>query len=388
MRVAFYEPPGARTDPSLFDGNSPVHLIERALIACGHDVSRIPVRTSGEGPISAAGEPNPVDSAEVAWLTDYFRTAQRPPPDIWISSLVSCHAADPIGPAASAALGIPYVLVQPSIPTAGTASANDGADRLRRTIAGADATIVFSTAQAESFRQMLPEQDDRLVLLPPFIDLSRLASVIRRRAALRAALSRQHRIRLDVPWLIAAGPMSSDAHLDSFRVVARAAVLASALDWQMIVAGAGSRRAEVDGLFRGSPRGLDRHIAVATPEDLTAILVCGDLFLWPFADEEFSPTVLEAQAAGLAVVGPRSSAMLDVVANGQTGVLTKPNNDASFTNAVTFLLQQPNFRRTFAQKAPRWVSSNFDINVVAPRLSDAIRRVSDAFRSRQPRTPA
>jgi glycosyltransferase involved in cell wall biosynthesis len=80
--------------------------------------------------------------------------------------------------------------------------------------------------------------------------------------------------------------------------------------------------------------------------------------------------------------------MLDVVANGHTGVLTKPNNDASFANAVTFLLQHPNFRRTFTQKASRWASSNFDINVVAPQLSDAICRVSDAFRSRQPHTPA
>lgn len=388
MRVAFYEPHGARSDPSPFDGNCPAHLVESALLACGHDVSRIPARSLDERPVSAADEAHPVDSAEAAWLVGYFRSAQRPPPDVWISALVSCRAADRIGPIVCAALGVPYVLVQPSIPTAGAESVDDGAGRLRRAIAKADATIVFSSAQAESFRRLLPEHGDRLIVLPPFIDLNRVAAVVRRRAALRAALSLQHQIRLDVPWLIAAGPMSTDGHLDSFRLVARAAVMASSLDWQMIVAGAGPRRAEVDGLFRGSPRRLDRHIAMATPEDLTAILACGDLFLWPFADEEFSPTVLEAQAAGLAVVAARSSAMLDVVANGQTGMLTKPNNDASFANAVTFLLRQPDFRRTFAQKAPQWVSTNFDINVVAPQLSDAIGRVSDAFRSRQPRTPA
>jgi glycosyltransferase involved in cell wall biosynthesis len=182
--------------------------------------------------------------------------------------------------------------------------------------------------------------------------------------------------------------MSTDAHLDSLRIVARTAALASNLDWQLIVAGFGTRRADVDGLFRSSPRRSDRHIAIAAPEDLTAILVSGDLFLWPFTDEEFSLTALEAQAAGLAVVGPRCSALLDIVANGQTGMLTKPNNDASFANAVTFLLRQPDFRRTFARKAPQWVSANFDIGVVAPRLSETIGRVSDDFRSRQSRTPA
>jgi glycosyltransferase involved in cell wall biosynthesis len=334
-------------------------------------------------PALPAGEPNLTDNAEAAWLVGYFRSAERPPPDIWISSLVSGHAVDRIGPTASAALGIPYVLAQPSIP-----AADGDACQFRRAMAEAAATIVFSSAQAEASRRMLPEHGDRLVVLPPFIDLNRVTAVVRRRATLRAALSMQHRISLDVPWLIAAGPMSTAAHLDSLAIVARAAVMASNLDWQLIVAGAGSRRAEVDGLFRGSPHRLDRHVAVATPEDVTAILACGDVFLWPFVEEEFSPTVLEAQAAGLAVVGPRSPAMLDVVANGQTGMLTKPNNDASFTNAVTFLLRQPEFRRSFAQKGPQWVGTNFDINVVAPQLSDAICRVSDAFRAHQPRTPA
>lgn len=388
MRVAFYEPPGARTDPSPFDGTNPADLVEPALVVCDHDVSRIPVRSLGEGPVSAAGQPNPVDSAEVAWLISHFRSAQRPPPEIWLSSRVSSHARDPIGPAVSAALGIPYVLVQPSLPTAGTASADDDVAYLRRAIAEADATMVFSTAKAESLRELIPDPDDRLLLLPPFIDLGRVGSFVHRRAMLRTALSVRHSLRLDLPWLIAAGPMSTDAHLEAFRTVARATVLAGTLDWQMIVAGAGSRRAEVEELFGVAPRRSDRHVAVATPEDLSAIIASGDMFLWPFLDDEFSPTVLEAQAAGLAVVAPRSIPMLDVVANGQSGMLTKPNNDASFTNAITFQVRQPDFRRSYAQRAPQWVSTNFDFSVVAPLVSDAIDRVRDTFRSRQPRTPA
>jgi len=279
------------------------------------------------------------------------------------------------------------VLVQPSIPPA-DAAPDTGTDLLRRALAQADATIVFASAQAEAFRQLLPEQDDRLVLLPPFIETTRLAAMVRRRATFRAALALQHRIRPDVPWLVAAGPMSTDAHLASLQVVARTAVLASTLEWQLIVAGAGPRRAEVEGLFRAAPRRLDRHVALATAEDLTAVLVSGDVFLWPFADGAFSPAVLQAQAAGLPVVGPRNSAMLDIVADGQTGMLTKPNNAASFTNAVTFLVRHGDFRRTFAQKAPQWVNTNFDFNVVAPQLSAALDRIAAAYRSRQPRTTA
>jgi glycosyltransferase involved in cell wall biosynthesis len=386
MRVAFYEPRGARIEASPFTAHDPAAVVESALVACGHDVSRIPVRSPDERPRKTVGESDAVDSAEAAWLVDYFRSAQRPP-DVWISSLISRHATDPIGPTASAALEIPYLLVQPAIP-AGASSSDEDTAGLRRTLARADATIVFSSAQAEAFRQLLPEHGDRLVVLPPFIDVGPVGAMVRRRATFRTALALQHRLRQDVPWVIAAGPMATDAHLESWRVIARTAAIATTLDWQLIVAGIGPRRAAVEDLFRGSPRRLDRHVALATAEDLTAILVSGDVFLWPFADEALSPTVLEAQAAGLAIVAPRNSAMLDVVADGQTGMLTKPDNVASFANAVTFLLRQRDFRRTFARKAPQWVGANFDINVVAPQLGDALCRVGDAYRSRQPRTPA
>lgn len=386
MRIALYEPREARIDPSPFPAHDPASLVESALVACGNDVARIPVQSLGEMPRGTARESEAVDSAEAAWLVDYFRSAQRPP-DIWISSRLSRHAADPIGPTASAALGIPYLLVQPAIPAAGDSSGEDTA-RLRRTLAQADATIVFSSAQAEAFRQLFPERSESLIVVPPFIDVGPVGAMVRRRATFRTALALQHRLRQDVPWVIAAGPMATDAHLESWRVVARTAALGTTLDWQLIVAGVGPRRAAAEELFRASPRRLDRHVALATAEDLTAILVSGDIFLWPFADEELRSTVLEAQAAGLAVVAPRNSGMLDVVADGQTGMLTKPDNVASFANAVTFLLRQRDFRRTFAQKAPQWVGANFHINVVAPQLSAALCQVGDTYRSRRPRTPA
>jgi len=380
MRIAFYEPSGATAAPSPFGGRNPADLVAATLAACGHEVECVSVPSTDENaPESAA--------AEVAALVGRLRSAQHQPPDLWITSLRIPDAVDPIGPAARAALGIPYVLI-PSIPPAGRELSPGSADQLRRTLAQADATILFASAQAELFSQLLPDHGDRLVVLPPFIDFGRVASVVNRRATLRTALSLQHRLSPEVPWLIAAGPIATEAHREVWQLVARTAVQAANLDWQLIVATSGPHQGEAEDLFRGSPRRLDRHVALAGPEDVTALLASGDIFLWPFDDAEGSATVLEAQAAGLAVIGPRNSSMLDVVANGQTGMLAKPGNIASFANAVTFMLRHPDFRRGFAQKAPQWVGANFDVNVVAPRLSDALRRVSDAFRSGERRTLA
>ena len=380
MRVALYEPPGPRSDSYPFGASRLADLVELALGICAHQVSRIPARPSDEsiGPgFQEAG-------AEARWLIDHFRTAQRPPPDIWISSRLSDRAVDVIGPAVSAAFGIPYVLLQPETPASETARDSREAREVLETVRAADAAIVFSSAHAASYRQAVPDPGDRLIILPPFIDLDQILSTTRSRIALRRAFEVQLRIRPDIPWLIAAGPMSSARDVDSFRLVARAVSASANLESQLIVAGNGPRRAEVEGLFQSLPRRIDRHLPISTPEALAALLAAGDVFLWPAVDEAFSLTTVEAQAAGLAVVSCRSPGVVDVLAEGQTGLLAKPDNDASFINAAAFALRHPEFRRTFAGNGPKWVGKHFDIHVVAPRLSDAIRRIRDGFRPDRP----
>lgn len=380
MRIALYRPPDPAADPYPFGDSRLADLVGRALTAAAHDLVRIPVRLPDDEAAVRQSDRGATAEVEVRWLVDYLRSAPRPPPDLWISLRVSGRAPDQIGPAVSAALHIPYVLLQPSGPDAGDA------DALRRAIAAANATIVFSNALAESMRRLLPEHGDRLTVLPPFIDMNEVVAAGRGRAVTRAGLAAKHRLTPDAPWVIAAGPMATGPQVDSFRAVARAMALAVTVDWQLIVAGAGPRRGDIENIFRAAPRRLDRHVSITSPEELSTLLAAGDLFLWPSIDEHLSPTAVEAQAAGLAVVGSRSGAMLDIVADGETGMLTKPDNGASFANAVSFLLRQPDFRREFSKKAPKWAGANFDISVVAPRLDAVLRRIKNDFRGGEPRT--
>jgi glycosyltransferase involved in cell wall biosynthesis len=130
-------------------------------------------------------------------------------------------------------------------------------------------------------------------------------------------------------------------------------------------------------MFRSLPPASHRHVAVAGADELWTLLLAGDLFLWPSLDEDLSVTALAAQAAGLGVVAGRSSAMLDVVADGQTGMLVNPGNDASIANAVGFLLRHPEFRRNLSERAPGWVMANFEMKAVARRLDAALRRACE-----------
>lgn len=374
MRIALYEPVDPAPDPFPFGESRLTDTLEAALVGLGHEVSRLPVRSPEDG---AAAPP------EARRLVAYLQSSPDRRPHLWISTRVSERAPDTLGATVGAALDIPYVLVQPDLGR-NDAGAAGPSQVLGDAVGRADATIVFSSAHAAAVREAPQQPGDRLIVLPPFIDMDAIFALDRTRTARKALLATRYRIRTDLPWLIAAGPMATDRDLASFRIVARTMALFPMLDWRLIVAGAGPRQPEVEALFLSAPCRLDHHLTISTDDDLTGLLLTGDLFLWPSVDERFSPTAIAAQAAGMGVVGGRSAAMTDVVDNGRTGMLTKPANDVSFANAVAFLLRHPQFRRTYAQEARKWASANFDLAVVGPQLDAALRRVAAEFKRDPP----
>ncbi len=380
MRVALYEPIDPTPDPPPFGESRLTDTLEAALVRCGHEVSRIPARSPEDaGRLRRSG----TDSSEAHRFVTYLQSSPDRRPHLWISTRVSARAPDAIGATAGAALGIPYVLMQPDL-VPDDAGATGLLPALRDAVDRADATIVFSSAHAAAVREAPQQPGDRLIFLPPFIDMDPIIALDRTRAMQKAMYATRYRIRTDVPWLIAAGPMATDRDLASFRIVARTMALLPTLDWRLIVAGAGPRQAEVQAMFRSAPLRLDHHLTVSTDDALTTLLLTGDLFLWPSVDEQYSPTAVAAQAAGMGVVGGRSPAMADVVDDGRTGMLTKPAIDVSFANAVAFLLRHPEFRRTYARQARPWAGANFDLAVVGPQLDEALRRVADDFKRDQP----
>jgi glycosyltransferase involved in cell wall biosynthesis len=381
MRIALHEPGGAPGDPYPFGDSRLTELVAAALTLAGLQVDHV----------SPEEVPYPIGAGErgVAGRNlDQFVAAQTSPdrsrPDLWISSRVNEVGGVAVGRAVCAALGIPHVLLQPAVdPLRGVAAGRNSV--LHREIVEGSAIIVLSSGCESAIRSSFPSHADRVVLLPPFVDLDAVLPAASGRPIVRTRLAQQHQMRTEDPWLIAPGPMEGGG-LDSFRVLAQAMIGLAPLNWWLIVAGRGAQRAEVEALFWRIPVRRHRFVPVETPADLLALLAAADLFVWPSVDETLSLPALEAQALGLPVVAGRSAAMQDVVADGRTGMLTKPGNAASFGNAVSFLLRQPDFRRTYASQGPEWVSRNFDMRIVAAELEAALRRIvardgdAEAFR--------
>jgi glycogen synthase len=76
-----------------------------------------------------------------------------------------------------------------------------------------------------------------------------------------------------------------------------------------------------------------------------------DVFVSPTYAEGFSNTILEAMAAGLAIVSTRSVGVVDCLRDGENGLLVKPGSVAELKNALREVLVNHELRKSIAGSA-------------------------------------
>jgi hypothetical protein len=308
------------------------------------------------------------------------RYRRRPPderPEVWLTCAASDDAPDWLGPIVSRGLGIPYVLVQPRVgpADAATGRATIGAP-LRSVLEKADAVVSFGNAGLADLRDLV-DRPDRLIELPPFLDLAAISTVFRDREHLRATLASRLLLPTGTPWLIVMAGAEPAAWQDSVALMARGLSRFPFLDWGLVVAGDGPAHDQAEAAFRVLPRERVRFHRSHTAAEAIPLFAAGDLFLGPPAGEGSRTAMLLAMACGLPIVACRGSAAGDIVRNGITGTLTEPDNAESYGNAVSFLLRQPSFRASFAENARKTALADHDIGAIAQALDDILRRTAD-----------
>src|SRR4029079_8337911 len=78
--------------------------------------------------------------------------------------------------------------------------------------------------------------------------------------------------------------------------------------------------------------------------DIPGLLARADLFVLTSLNEGLSLSILEAMAAGLAVVASRVGGNPEIVMDGETGLLVGPDDAASTAAAIRRLLTDPALR--------------------------------------------
>ncbi len=186
---------------------------------------------------------------------------------------------------------------------------------------------------------------------------------------------RQYGIPLDAPLVGTVGRLRPWKGQDRFlRVLAR---LREAIPqaWGVVVGGTpfGVEDDYPQQLRRlGNELGLTgRVVFTGHLDDVRPALAAMDLFVHAGDPEPFGLVNLEAMAMGKAVVAFAHGALPEIVANGETGLLVPPAEEAALAEAVVTLLRDPARRTALGRAGRQRVQTRF----TARRMADQVMAV-------------
>jgi len=115
----------------------------------------------------------------------------------------------------------------------------------------------------------------------------------------------------------------------------------------------------------------DAIVFTGVREDVPDLMKSIDVLVVPSLNEGFGRVILEANSAGIPVVGANAAGIPEVIESGVTGFLVPPRDAAALHDVVLRVLDDPAWRRRVADTAPARTRSRFDPDVQMAELSNA-----------------
>src|SRR3954451_19454243 len=276
MRIAFYAPLKPPDHPVPSGDRRVACLLLNALRAAGH----LPFVASRLRLYDGQGDP--VRQTRLAGIGNgvarlLLRRWRRDPasaPDLWFTYHLYYKAPDWLGPAISAALGIPYVVAEASsAPKRAGGRWDVGQRGVERALRRADAVLGLNPADRACVLPLL-RNPGGWIAFPPFLDVRSYAAVpgVRPLSA--------------PPRLIVVAMMRRGDKLASYRLLAAALARLTDTDWSLDIVGDGEARGEVAAEFAAFGPRIDWRGALGE-SDIAAALADADLFVWQAINEAF-----------------------------------------------------------------------------------------------------
>lgn len=311
----------------------------------------------------------------------YRRRPLERQPRLWLTYQNYYRCPDLLGPAVATALAIPYVLVETAVSSKSRRTAfRPWVSAARLALRRADLIFAMSPRDLPRLGALRGPRfaADRLRLLPPAVDLARFHGDGATRLAGRAELT-SGLTPVDGPVILCVAMMRAADKLDSYRLLAtalaRLAAAAPARPWQLLVAGDGPARPDVERALAALPVGRVRYLGAIEPAALPRIYGSADLLAFPGIGEALGLVYLEAAAAGLPVVACHGPGPDVMVAPGG-GLLTEPTS-AAFAKALARLLDDPELRREMGAAGRRFVAAERSLEALHRRLRDGLAELTN-----------
>jgi len=105
-------------------------------------------------------------------------------------------------------------------------------------------------------------------------------------------------------------------------------------------------------------------------KDIPEILAITDILVQPSLEEGLPLTILEAMAAGKAIITTPVGGVPEVIKDKETGLLVPVKDSKSLIEKVKFLLDNPGERRELSQKAKEFVRENYSLKQYVKKIED------------------
>jgi glycosyltransferase involved in cell wall biosynthesis len=149
-------------------------------------------------------------------------------------------------------------------------------------------------------------------------------------------------------------PHKGQRHL----VEAAAIVVKQVPDARFVIAGEGELRPQLERQIK--EHRLEKHVFLAGfRPDVLSVHKAFDLFVMSSVTEGLGTSLLDAMACGRPVVATTAGGMPEVVAEGKTGMLVPPRDDASLAKAIVMLLKDERLRQAMGAAGARRVREHF-----------------------------
>ena len=287
---------------------------------------------------------DPVD-ADVAhahtWYADmaglWIRTIHR------IPLVVTLHSMEPLRPWKADQLGSGYLLSSWIEKT---------------TVEAADRVIAVSNKMRDDILAHFEADPARVVVIHNGIDPDRF----------RRTDAREHLDRLGVksPYVLFVGRITDQKGI--FHLIEAAGHLPAGV--QVVVCASAPDTPEIEERLRRAVAALPNVLWInemVKHEVVTQLYSHAAVFCCPSVYEPFGIINLEAMACETPVVASAVGGILEVVVDGETGILVPPAKPAALAAALTRLLNDPEARRRMGQAGRKRVEARFSWASVAER---------------------
>lgn len=133
--------------------------------------------------------------------------------------------------------------------------------------------------------------------------------------------------------------------------------------------GDGNLRSRTERLIAG--RGLaGRFRLIGERSDVASLLPAFDVFALPSLYEGLPCALVEAMTCGIPVVATAVNSVCELVVSGETGLLARPGDPASFSRALAAIIDRPERASRMAEAAQAHVTGRYQRESLGDALSD------------------